>query len=302
MSFRGLSTFKLRLVILLLLPLIPCGLYGDGFSTLKLGGSGRAAAMGMAFTSLADDGSGAFWNPAGLSMLNRGDVQLTGHRWMGELKSALIGIGAGNGRSGWGFHMLYTEIGGMEYRIEPSPAPLAEFSSHEWMGGLSYARSLGGGFSLGLSLKMYYLKIFTDEALGIGGDLGILWHWKKTGFRFGAVLQNVGKTADLRNEPVPLPLTARAGLSYAINGFGGAWIFSLDGVKQRDFPLHLHAGMEFGWESGIFFRLGFQTGYHTRDITGGVGMAWNRYRLDYTYIPLAGGLGDSHRVSIGIAW
>ena len=281
---------------------IPARVYSGGFPGLKLGGGGRAAAMGLAYTALANDGSGGFWNPAGLPSLNRKDVMLTGHRWMEDVQSVFLGLGIGNSKTGYGFHMLYTEIAGLEHRIEPSPTPLAEFSTHEWVGGVSFARAISPALSVGFTLKLYYTKIFTEEAWGFGGDLGFLWRFQEVGLQLGGVIQNLGKTTDLRNEPVQLPLTARVGISYPVTGLGGEWVFALDGVKERDFPFHMHAGMEYAWQDGIFLRLGYQTGYHTRDVTGGVGFAWSGYRLDYTYIPLEGGLGDSHRVSLGISW
>ena len=41
-----------------------------GFSTLEIGPGARAQAMGSAFSSVSDDPSASFWNPAGLSRLN----------------------------------------------------------------------------------------------------------------------------------------------------------------------------------------------------------------------------------------
>ena len=50
-----------------------------GISSLEMGPGARAQAMGSAFTSLADDPTASFWNPAGLSRLKGYEVLATHH-------------------------------------------------------------------------------------------------------------------------------------------------------------------------------------------------------------------------------
>ena len=45
-----------------------------GLYFLKLGIGARACAMGEAFTAIADDGSASYWNPAGLTQLDRKEI------------------------------------------------------------------------------------------------------------------------------------------------------------------------------------------------------------------------------------
>ena len=58
---------------------------------------GRAAGMGGAFTALADDGAGPWYNPAGIGFVERSQVSLTGSAYglaSGSFKDAL-----GDGRT-----------------------------------------------------------------------------------------------------------------------------------------------------------------------------------------------------------
>ena len=274
----------------------------QGFPTLKLGGGSRAGAMGMAYTALSDDGSAGFWNPAGLSFLRQRDVLLSIHRWIEDVNSEFVCFGWGNQNSGMGIHLLYTEVGGIEHRIVPSPTPLAVFSVHEVIGGISYARKVHERLSIGLTLKMLYEKIFVDEAWGIAGDLGFLWKVWDEGLRIGGVLQNVGRTGRLQEEEISLPVTGRIGMAFPVQILRGRWIFVVDGVKERGSRFHIHGGGEYGWNGVLYFRCGYQAGYEIRGVTGGVGVVWRGYRLDYSYMPLRGGLGDSHRLTVGIGW
>ena len=94
----------------------------------------------------------------------------------------------------------------------------------------------------------------------------------------------------------------RLGFAFPLEMLGGCWTFVMDGVKEKDFPYHLHGGVEYGWRGSVFLRFGYQTGYETRDVTGGIGFTWSKYRLDYSYMPLGSGFGDSHRLTVGIGW
>lgn len=276
--------------------------WSEGFPTLKLGAGGRASALGLAYTALSDDGSAGFWNAAGLCFIGRNDVVLSVHRWIGDVQSEFVGFGWGDGRTGFGIHMLYTEVGGIEHRIVPSPTPLAVFSSHEFVGGISFARMIGRRISVGLTAKVLYEKIFFDEALGAACDIGFLWKVWDEGLRVGGVLQNMGKTGRLQDEAIALPFTGRLGLAFSVFGLGGKWVFVADGVKERDFPFHLHSGVEYGWKDVLYLRCGYQTGYETRDLTWGMGVAWHGFRLDYTTMPFRRGIGDSHRLTVGVGW
>ena len=256
----------------------------------------------MAYTALSDDGSGGYWNPAGLASLRRRDFLLSAHRWIGDVQGEFLGFGWGGKRWGVGIHILYTEVGGIEYRIVPSPTPLFTFSARELVIGVSCARMIRERLSVGMTLKTLYEKIFIEEAWGVAGDVGVLWSVWEGGLRIGSVLQNVGKTGPLRSEDVKLPLTGRLGVALPVEILGGRWVFVADGVKERGFPFHLHGGLEYGWRGVLFLRCGYQTGYETRTMTGGVGVSWGGYRLDYSYMPLREGLGDSHRLTFGIGW
>ncbi len=274
--------------------------YGEGFYSLKYGGDARAGALGMAYTAVSDDGSGGFWNPAGLALLRKQDFIFSIHRWMIDTRGEFVGFGWGGKKSGIGIHILHTEVTGFEYRIVPSPDPVFLFSFHELMAGVSYGRIVADKISIGITLKLLYEKIFTEEAVGMAGDLGIIWQVWEDGLRVGGVLQHVGKTNRLKNEDITLPVTAKVGFALPITIFQNRSFFVLDGVKERGSPFHLHGGIEFGWWNRLFLRLGYQTGYTIYNVTGGMGISWKRYRLNYSYVPFRSGLGDSHRLSIGI--
>ncbi|MFC1569580.1 hypothetical protein ACFL4L_05050, partial [bacterium] len=239
--------------------------------------------------------------PASAGVIQQRAFVLSLHRWMDDIQSEFLGFASGNGKQGVGFFILFTEIGKLEHRTIPSEAPLGLFSAHEMSLGFTYARLIAPDLYLGLAVKGYYEKIFVEDTWGLGGDLGILYDTHFYGVRIGGVLQNMGKTGRLQDESIPLPLTGKLGLLKSFNLYGGDWLVTMDCVKEEGFPLHYHAGAEYCWHSAIALRLGLQTGYETRDITGGIGIIRNQLRFDYSYMPMSV-MGDSHRLSFGVSW
>ncbi|MBN2031484.1 PorV/PorQ family protein [bacterium] len=274
--------------------------YGGGFASLQLGGDARAGALGMAYTALSDDGSGSYWNPAGLVRSGEKELILSVQRWIEDVQSAFLGFGMGRANTGLGIHILHTEVSGLEYRIVPSPTPIHFFSTHELIVGISYGRIIRDNLSIGITLKSLYEKLFVEEAFGLAADFGFLYSIWDNELRVGGVLQNVGKTNLMRHEAITLPVTAKVGFAFSIPIFRNDCLFVLDGIKGVDLPYHVHTGIEYGWWNRLSIRLGYQIGYETRSITGGIGLAWDRYRLNYSYMPLHSGFGDSHRLSIGL--
>ncbi len=275
--------------------------YGGGFASLQLGGDARASALGMAYTALSDDGSGSYWNPAGRVRSGDRDMILSVQCWIEDVQSAFLGFGMGGENTGLGIHILHTEVTGFEHRIVPSPTPIQFFSAHELIIGISYSRIIIDNLSIGMTLKSLYEKLFVEEVFGLAADFGFLYSVWNNGLRIGGVLQYIGKTNLMKNEEIALPVTAKVGFALSIPLFQNDCLFVLDGIQGKDLPYHVHVGVEYGWWSQLSVRLGYQTGYEMRSITGGIGFVWDRYRLNYSYMPLHSGFGDSHRLSVGLA-
>jgi hypothetical protein len=276
-------------------------LFADGFSSLKMGSDARTTALGLAGTALAEGAAAPFWNPASAALTGRRNVNFSLHRWLDDVQSEFAGISAGNGNQGIGFHLLFTEIGSIEYRRQPSDTPYGTFSAHELKLGLAYARRIMPRLYAGLSVNGYYEKLFSEDAWGLGGDFGLLYRTPWRDLKLAAVIQNMGKTGRFRDESIPLPLTGRAGLLLPFTLLEGEWNAVCDAVKEEGFPVHLHSGIEYGWHSLVAFRIGIMTGYESRDVTCGLGFTRGSTRLDYSYMPMPS-LGNSHRFSFGFTW
>jgi len=302
MYFPGNLRFKRKCLFFLFFIscLFPWQGYSSGFASLNLASEARFGALGNTGVALFGDPSIGFRNPAGLVSGNSG-MEVSFNQWMKDVQSGFLAFSIpGHGR-GVGFHLLYTEIGNLEYRVVPSPESFGTFSFHEAIAGVSFAQNICPWFSLGVNTKMCYEKIFVDEAIGwaidFGGGIRVSPKWT-----WGMVLQNIGKTAKLANASISLPLTFRTGSAFA---FSTAWfdgVFLADGVKEKDSKWHLHVGLECEKWKSVFFRLGYQSGYALYRMTTGIGIQWRKYRIDYAYVPMKKGFGNHSRFSINVSF
>lgn len=152
----------------------------------RLDASSRALAFGNAYVALATDASGVAWNPGGLALLERREVQFSISRpyFVPDLlaNSILAGAPALGGTVGLGWHRIGNDF----------------ISENVWL--LSFGRWVyrddhGSGY-LGASLKVGRIDVDPGPeeptyaaATAVSADLGAYYQWQG-GIGIGAVLRN----------------------------------------------------------------------------------------------------------------
>jgi len=287
---------KKQNLILFLLFFIISESYSQGFLSLTLGADSRTAALGMAGTVLNEYGSTGYWNPAGLSFINGRYLQFTHHSWIQGVRSNFLGFDQGGGKNSFGFHVLFTEVGGIEQRSVPSPEPEALFSLYELVFGASYSRKVKNNVSLGITVKGLAEKIHIEQVFGVALDLGLQYECIKDKLRLGTVVKNIGRTGKLEKERIELPACLQLGVCYTDMFMGVRYRLLLDGIIEKK-DIHIHSGGEIVLHDIFYIRAGYQEGYEVKGITAGIGIVWNSIGIDYGYMPVKQGLGDSHCIT-----
>ncbi|MBN2201305.1 PorV/PorQ family protein [bacterium] len=273
----------------------------SGFPSWMMGADARYAAMGGAGAAWSEDGSAGFRNPALTAAVDRRSAVFSAHRWMRDVQSGFLGFTAPGGKTGFGGHILVTEIPDIDYRTGPSETPLGTFSASEIIAGFDIGRRLTPAWSIGLGGRVYYQKIFVDEAFGAGADLGVCYAFSRVPVRMAAAVQNIGTVSRLASERIRLPLTFRIGAAgRLVETAGGNWLILIDAVKERDSDFGVAAGAEYVWRDILYLRAGYRSGVSTLGPSCGAGIAAGRLRFDYAFLPVKEGLGDSHRLTV--AW
>jgi len=127
----------------------------------------------------------------------------------------------------WGLFVNFISFGETFVSDEINPDQASSpFNSSETVVGLSYGTKLNKNWGLGLSFKFFYSALSSGAALheadattaSYAIDVGVLGRnlFNIDGFRFGAVLANIGPNVYYveKSNNYPIPLTWRFGLSY----------------------------------------------------------------------------------------
>jgi hypothetical protein len=144
----------------MLLGALALGAFGYEGSIVFQGGLGaKALGMGGAFSALADDGTVALWNPAGILAFGE-------NVWLGGATSQLFGmvgyqyVGGGFSFAGYGIGLGWANASAGDF-----------YSANAFMGTVGV--KIGDFGWVGANLK-YYMEKITNEYSGFGFDLGVI--------------------------------------------------------------------------------------------------------------------------------
>ena len=190
-------------------------LQSDGFSQvtktgttaakfLSIGIGPRANAMGGAFTSVANDASALYWNPAGAASLTDYEAMFTYTSLFKDLdinlNYAAVVIPAGS-IGNFGVAVTALDYGNMNVTTELYPEGTGEkFSAVSYAFALSYARNITENFTAGITIKYVSEKIFNSSANGIAVDIGTIFNTPFYGIKFSSIITNYGSKLQIAGE------------------------------------------------------------------------------------------------------
>lgn len=272
----------------------------SGLSFLKFGFGARNIAMGDAGTAASKDITSLFYNPARLAGMKNSEAIFMHNEWIEDVSSEVVGI-----RSfvlgipiALGFNV--TSVGDIEVRTNPGE-PETKFDANYFYGSLSTGFEVYHNISVGASIKYLYEGLLSDEATGFGFDLAALYKTDYDGLIVSAALRNIGSMNELRSESTKLPAEIRIGPAYNFNLEGINSEVTLVTEFQKFLNSddnHFNIGAEIFYDNLIAIRGGYQTGYESRDLTFGIGLAWGNLNFDYAFLPFQLGLGSANLFSL----
>ncbi len=297
-----------------------------------LGIGGRATGMGDAFGAIADDGSAVYWNAAGLTQLDRSELNIfLGPLLNGKEYYTFLSFGAPF------FQDTAWQLSVMSL-IHNDSNNTKEFTVY---GSFATNLNLERTFSVGINVK--YLNYNSAASFpsssgnlqglahGLGIDMGVLYQiplpqWGKK-LNFGLFIQdldtNLYWSGGSSTEQIPTVFKVASAYYLEDNLVVSADFDFFKDLNISGQPLEtpiydsvnnvtitaltpqedrIHVGVE-GW----FFKkhLGLRGGYTAfatmqGRFTGGVTYKEDTWQVDYAYIGHAEHLGDSHRINVGL--
>lgn len=290
--FRPLSILTV-LILLTSLAGANTGLQFLTFSQLP-----RGTALGEAFTGAAGDLTSATFNPAGLAKINKIQFALMHKSWFQDIYLNQGSVALPVNKNVFSLGLTLNTVPGIPIRTGASSEPLGQTNAEDAAFSLGWSRSIRN-LDWGLAAKLLYEKIHLNSTTGWAADFGVQYQYRD--FRFGAAVLNWGPKLALDKEDFSLPTQLRAGISYLLPEklAKGKWTLLVDMVKPRDFDSYVNLGMEYIYQERYSARLGYKGGEANQsDISFGLGIKYNRYGIDYAYLPFKSDLGSSHQIAL----
>ncbi|MFH1070281.1 MAG: PorV/PorQ family protein [Candidatus Glassbacteria bacterium] len=164
----------------------------------------RAIGMGSAYSSVADDISSIWWNPAGLGFLQQRELMVTVVDYTMDLTYSYGAFAApvGNGNIVVGGFAGYLDIPDMEITTVSSPDGTGDvFAAYDFQMGGSVAYNLSDRFVAGINLKYVHQDVYNN----VGGsafamDAGAIYHTELADreIKFAFAIQNLGTNITMR--------------------------------------------------------------------------------------------------------
>ncbi|MFQ5905336.1 MAG: UPF0164 family protein [bacterium] len=332
-------SFRLALPFLAVIFAFPSGIsagrYAGDFLDIEVGG--RALGMGGAFVALANDGSGALFNPAGLAQVQRREISLM-HTWLftGMAShdfasfAAPVGEGLGLGlsvvRLGVEGIPIFPELRGMpdERRQDPQMRPDGEpegyFGDEEYAGYVTVAKAIGYELGkdiryvsipvlvcVGGNLKYVYQSLMDKTGTGIGIDFGTIVGLKLDNILnrpYLGILSLGISVMDVAGTKITWDHSGSADEIPANFRYGASYLHdvpSLQGEVTLSLQVDTKYGqnISFGAEYMLLKRLAVRAGYTGSDLTLGAGVSGPYHStLDYAFAKHE--IDNTHRICLGV--
>ena len=341
-----IKDIHLSLMVILISLVFACPLWavsesaGGAWAFLTTGMGARAMGMGGAFVAVADDATAAYWNPAGLGMLDKLELTfmviesdhdiypltnrfLRRHQYLSGILPTRIGR--------FGLSGNYFSIGGIQHTEGTSEFDFERYESfddREWAltfsGGLSFPNFQNpdkSRFFLGGNIRAMRQSFFHISTTGFGGDVGFIiksrrsW-WILRDFRLGWVwnINLPRKWSSLSSEIK----VSESYLDPAVIGWKWGFAFDTKELKstiltpaftltyrQKGSPVTYSAGVEIRIASSAFIRGGFEDVRLNENPlnsskTAGFGLKMSYLQLDYAAVREH--LCTKHRISTTVRY
>ena len=273
-------------------------------SFLNIGVGARGLGMGGAYTALADDANALYWNPAGLSKLEKREFTASHAEMFESTRLDFLAYAHPTSKGTFAAGLTYLSHGKIEGR-DGLGRPTAGYDASDAALSLGYARKLEM-VDLGATFKYLRSHIGGAEAQGVAVDVGAKRAFDRVSV--GAALRNLGPGLKFQDQRNDLPLRLAVGAAYKFTGGHTAAAELVNGPRGAGTDASF--GGEFQAVKNLYMRAGYTTqtaitggtGFDVaRGLTLGLGFRNEKWSLDYAVLP-SGELGRSHRFSLGTRW
>jgi cell division protein FtsN len=282
-------------IVVLVLLATPISISASGTVSadfLNIGVSAQQASLGGAAAALSNDIASTYFNPAGLSAIERSGVNFMHNMWYQDISYEFMGAAFPlNSGSTVGFSFSYLHMGKIDvYNIYDQQD--GTISPYSMAGMLSYSRAIMPNFYIGLSGKYILEKLAEVEATGFGLDAGA--QYALNTFTFGLVANNIGPKMKYETESFSMPSSVSFGTSYTNSSLPVTIVVGAKVPFAGEAAIA--TGIEYRPASFLALRSGFEglngpNAAHSSNF--GLGFELSGVNIDYAFNP-GSDLGRTH--------
>lgn len=268
---------------------------------LKIGVGAEALSMGESQVAATDDLYASYWNPAGLSRLEKPQLALMHNEWFAGINHEFVGFALPLGDIGTvGMSSSFVSFGELQGRDRDGNETTI-FRPYDLALILSYARRFGTALAFGTNAKFLREQIADESGTGIAFDVGVLYTFSGMPLALGFSAQHLGPRVKFIEEAFGLPVTFRFGGAYKL--WNDAFLLTMDIIRPSDNHIATGVGAAYTLANILQLRTGYKYKIGGNDLgaisglAGGFGLTLRQFQLDYALVPF-GVLGLTHRFSL----
>jgi hypothetical protein len=284
------------------------------YDFLRTDVSARAGALAGSYVSIMNDPTTIFYNPAGLSTIEKPAASLGFFKHLLDINSGHVSYSQPYEDLGYfGIGILYVNYGSFD-RTDDVGNVIGSFRANDLALTLGYSNSFEENLYYGVNAKFIYSGIAEYSSTGLAADFGILYVIPDSRLNIGVSLRNVGAQLGAYNSTKEnLPLDLVVGASVVPRGIPLLLNLSFHKLNENgsSFAERFKAfsvGGEFTLSRVLQARVGYSneqrrelktgTSSGLAGFSGGIGITVQEYKVDYGLSSL-GSIGSWHRITIG---
>jgi long-subunit fatty acid transport protein len=286
------------------------------YDFLRVDMSARAAALGGSFVTNNDDVDVLFYNPAGMSFLEKDPVSFSFVKHLMDINLFSLAYSTEFENIGrFGSAIKYINYGTFDEADEFGNRT-GEFSAGELAFILGYTNEFSENFYYGANAKVIYSSIADKSSSAVGLDLGINYEIPKQKLNLAAAVLNLGtQLSSYIDTKEDLPLDVTMGISKRLENLPVRLSLDFHQLNKDRDELYQHLkgfslGAEFYLSEVFTLRFGYDNEKRSdlkvgsssgiAGFNGGLGIKVSEYSFNYGYSSL-GSIGAMHRIGLSTA-
>lgn len=281
-----------------------------GFAFLKVAQGARAVGMGDAFVAVADDINAIYWNPAGLSHVERAQVVYNYTNWYMDTRFNSGAVAIKTRKGVVGIALMTFDGGKIPERTITQPGGTGRnVDANAWTLDVAYAFKPTDKLGLGMRIRIVQEKLYDEVRRKPIFDFGTHFY---TGFhstRLAMSLRNFGQDVTTSSTGLYMPLYFTMAGAMEVFGKKGDPVY-LTGTFEGSFAVDFEQRWQFGGElwmmNALALRAGYKANHDSDSYAVGAGLKGKfgrRYvTVDVAYSKTVDLLQSPLRLSVGASF